>query len=184
MDAFTIITGCATLLGLAIQLFDIFPKFARYRLNIVLFSSGIFIGSFLRAFDSSSIKLNFQLSGATIFTAGLCVLLVTFLFLAALSNDAHKRSEFYQVSIFGAIALGLSSLALYGNLEEPIEREKEQLSISELDTLANIALQSKEYERAIMHLHTIESRLTKANDYKRKEIIEDKIKQIEAQELK
>ena len=54
---FTYITGIATLLGFAIQIFDVFPSHSAVRSNILILVVGVFLGSVIGALDASEIKL-------------------------------------------------------------------------------------------------------------------------------
>jgi hypothetical protein len=184
MDTFTIVTGLASLFGFAVQVFDLFPKFGRARQVIFLLLVGVFIGSVLRAIEPSSVKLNIQFTGFTIIIALFAAVIIGFLMAAAFSTDVNKRGEFYGVASIGFIVfvfiLFLGGL-LSGTLESPVV-EKQRVTISELNTLAERALQNRDFERAIMHLHAIESRIL--GDSARLKLIQEKIRQIEHQELK
>lgn len=191
MDTFTLITGLASLCGFAIQVFDLFPKLGRARQIIFLILVGVFIGSLLRAIDPSSVKLSLQVSGFTILVAIFLTIIIGFLIAAAFSNDVGKRSEFYSITGIGFLALlvfmifgGLASGLIESNVNEreKMTLEKERLTTSELNILAEQALQNKDFERAIMHLKTIESRLHL--DDARIRLIQEKIKQIQLQEIK
>jgi len=184
MDTFTIITGLASLFGFAIQVFDLFPKFGRARQIVFLLLVGVFIGSLLRAIAPSSIKLNFQITGFIIVLALFAAVIIGFLIAAAFTSEINKRGEFYTVAGIGfgvfIVVLFLGSL-VSGAIDSPTI-EKQKVTISELNILAERAIQNKDYERAVMHLRTIESRVS--NDDVRLKLVKEKIKQIELQELK
>jgi len=184
MDTFTLITGLASLIGFAIQVFDLFPKIGRVRQTVSLLLVGVFIGSFLRAIDPSSVKLNFQFTGFAIIVALFATVIVGFLMAAAFSSDIAKRSEFYGVAGIGflvfIIVLFFGGL-ISGSVDNP-SMEKQRISISELNILADQAIQNKDFERALMHMHTIESRINGTDP--RLKTIKEKIQRIQLLELK
>jgi hypothetical protein len=184
MDKFTLITGLASLFGFAIQAFDLFPKFGRARQTIFLLLVGVFIGSLLRAIDPSSLKLNLQVTGFTIVIALFATVIIGFLMAAAFSIDVNRRNEFYGVAGIGFIVfmfLLFFGTLITGKVVSPA-MEKERVTINELNILAERCLQNKDFERALMHLHTIESRVS--GDEVRLKLVQEKIRQIELQELK
>jgi hypothetical protein len=184
MDTFTIITGLASLFGFVIQAFDLFPKFGRARQVVFLLLVGVFIGSLLRAIDPSSVKLNLQFTGFNILIVFFVIAVIGFLIVAASSSDINKRNEFYTVAGigFGAFIVVLLFGSLFTGMISSTEMEKQKVTISELNTLAERALQNRDFERAIMHLRTIESRVSR--DDSRLKLVKEKIRQIELQELK
>lgn len=184
MDTFTLITGLASLFGFTIQAFDLFPKFGHTRQTIFLLLTGIFVGSLLRAIDPSSIKLSLQITGFTVVIALFAIVIMGFLIAAAFSTDAGKRGEFYGVAgigffvfVFILIAGGIASTAGVSPVVE-----KQRVTITELNTLVERALQNKDFERALMHLRTIEDRVQ--GDAIRMKLTQERIRQIELQELK
>ncbi len=145
---------------------------------------GVFIGSLLRAIDPSSVRLNFQITGFTIVIGLMVAVIVGFLVAAAFTGDYTRRNEFFAVSGIGFLAFIFVSFfggLLSGALENQ-QAEKQQLTITEFNALAERALQNKDFERALMHLRTIENRVR--GDKARLKLIQEKIRQIELQELK
>jgi len=190
MDTFTLVTGLASLFGFAIQAFDLFPQLGRARQTVFLILVGVFLGSLLRAIDPSSVKLNLQVSGFTILVAIFLTIVIGFLIAAAFSKDTIRRGEFYNIATVGSfiffVFLVIGGIVTYGGIktssEETISLEKEKITTSELSTLVEQALQHKDFERAIMHLRTIKSRLDQNDE--RVKSIQEKIKQIQLEEIK
>jgi hypothetical protein len=184
MDTFTIVTGLASLFGFVVQAFDLFPKFGRARQVIFLLLVGVFIGSILRLIEPSSVKLSIKFTGFTIVITLFAVVIIGFLMAAAFSTDINKRGEFYAVASIGFIVFIFILIfgGMFSFLPESPVIEKQKVTISELNTLTERALQNRDFERAIMHLRTIESRLS--GDDVRLKLIKEKIRQIELQELK
>jgi len=184
MDKFTILTGLASLFGFMIQVFDLFPKFGRARQIVFLLLVGVFVGSLLRAIDPSSVRFNFQFTGLSILIAILAIVIIGFLIVAAFSSDINKRNEFYTIAGigFGAFMVVLFFGMLFTGMIWSPDLEKQKVSISELNTLAERALQNRDFERAIMHYRTIESRVS--SDDARLKLVREKIRQMELQELK
>ena len=184
MDTFTLVTGLASLFGFVIQVFDLFPKFGRARQTVFLLLVGIFIGSLLRAIDPSSVKLNLQVTGITIVIVLFAVVIMGFLIAAAFSTDGTKRGEFYGVAgigFFVFIFVLIVGLVASNTGESPYV-EKQRLTITELNVLVDQALQNKDFERALMHLRTIEERVR--GDDERTKVVKERMRQIELQELK
>ena len=183
MDTFTLVTGLASLFGFVIQAFDIFPKLGRARQTVVLLLVGIFVGSLLRAIDPASIRLNLQITRFTVVITLFAVGVTCFLIAAAFTSDAAKRGEFYVIAGIGFFVFIL--FYIFGSIEpaglNPID-EKQRITIIELQTLADRALQNKDFERALIHLRTIEGRVH--GDEVRMKLIQKRIRQIELQELK
>lgn len=180
MDTFTIVTGIASLIGLAIQLFGFFPKFARFRIPSLLLFFGVFIGGFLHAFDASRIKITFQFTTFTIILTVVATIIILFLIAAAFSGDANRKKEFYWV-VRNSIAIFFFCLLAIPPILSSQEGKNDQLSVNELNTLSEHALQNKDFERAIMYLQTIESRNIDGAQMKLTQV---KIQQIKSQELK
>jgi hypothetical protein len=184
LDAFTIITGLASLFGFAIQVFDLFPRFGRARQIVFLLLVGIFIGSLLRAIDPASVRVAVSITGFTVVVGLFVAVIIGFLMAGAFTADVRKRGEFYGIAgigffVFmfvlmfgGAISFGVESPAV----------EKQRITIGELNVLVERAVQNKDFERALMHLRTIERRL--GDDEARLNLIRDRIRQIQLQELK
>lgn len=184
MDTFTLVTGLASLFGFAIQAFDLFPKFGRARQTVFVLLVGIFIGSLLRAIDPSSVRLNLHITGFTIVIALFAVVIIGFLMTAAFTQDFKKRNEFYGVAGIGFLAFIFVLMfgGIFSGAVESPAVEKRRVTITELNALADRALQNKDFERARMHLRTIEERVR--GDDERSKVVKEKIRQIELQELK
>lgn len=184
IDTFTLITGLASLFGFAIQIFDLFPRYGKARQRIFLLLVGIFVGSLLRAIEPASIHLNLEVTGFTTFVTLFALVIVGFLIAAATSNDIRKRGEFFAVAGLGFVGfmftVFLGSM-MFGGIESPAF-EKEKLTVHELSVLSEEAVKSKDYERAVMHLKTIESRLQ--TDQARRNLVEERIRSIELLEVK
>ena len=202
MDTLTIASGIASLLSLLIQIVDLFPRFARFRLAVFIFFTGIFLGSFLRAFDSSSVKLSIQITGMGIIITTIGTIVVGFLVAAAFSDKNDKRSEFYVVAAIAAVVFLLSVFFSSDNFK-PVKPPEDGigLSVTELNLLSDHALQNKDFERAIMYLQTIKNRLQNNDalpfgqlpgsepsgdngDKEQLEVIKEKINKIKSQEFK
>lgn len=171
MDAFTWITGVTSLLSFGIQIFDLFPKFRETRKGLLIFSSGLFFGNLMNAIEPSSIKIQLHLTGFNLlviaFTLGLLALLVTAIF----TPDQYKRTELFYVCGAGLIPyifiLFFGSL-ISGTVTNP-KVEQQKITSSELFVLSDRSIELKDYERSIMHLKTIQSRLD-SRDERTKEI--------------
>ena len=79
MNIFIYITGIASLLGLVLQLKDVFPKYQNLRKNILLVVLGTFIGSLVGGIRIVQVNLSTQKSLievlALVIGIGLCILI-------------------------------------------------------------------------------------------------------------
>ena len=159
ISPFTYIAGIASVLGFILQVFNVFPKYGQLRKSLLLVILGFFAGSILGTFDSSSIVFKFEITRFTLLMGVFVLVIVGFLVSAAFTNDLYKRNQLFGVAGVGTIififVLLFGSLA---TLETPMQ-EKSKLTISELISLAEDAEHKGNYDRAIMHLESVKSRL-------------------------
>ncbi len=184
LDPFTLVTGIASLLGFALQMFDIFPRFAKVRQALFFFVLGIFVGSVVRAIEPAAIRVSFQLGGFAVLIAVFGAVIVLLLVIAATTSTPQKRVEFLGASGIGFLAFIFVLMfggILSGAAESPA-MEKQRLTISELQQLSEGALKLKDFERAAMHLRTIEARVQ--GDPELKAIVQQRIRDVELQALK
>ncbi len=183
MDSFTLITGLASLFGFLIQIFDLFPRLGQAREKLFLVLVGIFIGSLFKAIDPTAIRISFQITGFTLLVAVFVLVITGFLITAAFTADNKKREEFYNVAFSGFMAC-IFVLFFGGMLTGAIDShsEKQLLSISELNTLVERSVQSKDYDRALIHLKTIKDKMPPYDN--RTTLVDDRIREIEIMELK
>ena len=183
MDTFTWITGIASLIGFGIQLLDLFPQHKDARQSILLFSAGLFLGSLLNAVEPASIKIQIRLTGFVLLISVLTAVWIGLLLIAAFTNDPNKRSM-----LFGACGFGLIPyifILLFGSLfsgtVEPPKVEMQRITSSELLFLSEKAIEHKDFERAIAHLETMQSRIPPHDE--RSDNIEKKIQEIKQLEI-
>jgi hypothetical protein len=184
MDTFTLLTGLVTLAGFTIQVFNLFPRLGRARQVVFLLTVGVFVGSLLRAIDPASVRIAISISGFTVIVSLFVLVIVGFLTAAAFTADAKKRGEFYGISSIGFFVFIF--VLIFGGVTsqtgESTSVEKQRITITEFNLLVERALQTKDLDRALMHLHTMERRLS--HDEERAKAIRERIRQIELQELK
>jgi len=95
---FSYVTGLASLFGFIAQVMDWFPHYKELRRSIFLVLVGIFVGSLSSAFNSSSITLDFSISGFSLLLIAIGSLILLLLMVATFSRDHSKRNELYGVS--------------------------------------------------------------------------------------
>ena len=180
---FTYAAGIASLLGLLLQVFNFFPKYSKIRNSISLIVFGVFLGSFIRAFDSSSIKVVFPIDGYSIIIAIFILVIISSLVTAFITKDSDTRGELFVVTFiaFFAFMFVLFMVVLIKSESLPIDQEKNKLSISELLLLVDDSKKKTNYDRAIMHLKSVKSRL--GSDDPRKKVIEEKIKVLKLKQV-
>lgn len=187
MDTFQWITGITSLISFGIQLFDLFPHYREGRQRILFLSLGLFLGSLFRALDGSSIKLVVQITGFVLLVTALTLTLASLAFIAALTSDMHRRSTALGICVFGSV--GYLFVLFFGSLlngaSDSPKIEMQKITSTELLFLSEKAVETKNYERAIMHLNTLHGRIT-SDDVRSKSIEQriDEIKQLEISQTK
>ena len=141
LNYFAYITGIASVLGLALQVFDIFPTHAGFRKSIFLLVLGIFLGTLLNTFDASHIIFDVKLSGFTLLMSVFAFAILGFLVAGALMRDRQRRAELFIIGCGGFIAfvfvLFVGSLWT-SDISYPTV-EKKRLTVSELIDLSDSA---------------------------------------------
>ena len=184
LSYFTYIAGIASLLSFAIQVFNVFPKHAQFRKSIFLLILGIFLGTLLNTLNASHINFDVKISGFTLLVSLFAIAIICFLVAGAITKDSHSRGELFTIGgigFFAFIPVLLFGSLISGNIETPAI-EKQKLTVSELIELADSAEKKGNFDRAIMHLETINNRL-EVNDY-RKQKIEERITQTKSKQIK
>lgn len=179
---FTYISGTASLLGLALQLFNVFPKHAKFRNMLIILILGVFIGTLLNTLDPSHIVFDIKISGFTLFLTFMGIFALSFLIIGVSSKDQWRRDNLITIGVFGFIAfmfvLGISYVT---SLTNP-NMEKQKLTESEFLLLADSAEKNGNFERAIMHLESIKGRLEKYDIRNKK--LEERINQTKMKQIK
>jgi len=97
LSYFTYITGGASLVGLSLQIFDVFPNYAAYRKYISLFIAGIFVGTLLNTFNASHINFDIRISGFTLLITVFVITILGFLITGAKTKEPRKREELFGI---------------------------------------------------------------------------------------
>jgi hypothetical protein len=184
MRYFTLITGIASIISLAIQLLDLFPRFRRQRQAVLLIVFGIFLGSAIRGIDASLMRVDFRLTGLALLVGFIAIAVVGFLITAASTADRIRRMELYGVA--GAGAGLLAAILFFGGMmeagkESAIGLNRERLTISELSALADRAESQGDMDRAISYLEATASRLDPKDENLFK--VRERIKELRAKAL-
>jgi hypothetical protein len=184
MRYFTLITGIASIISLAIQLFDLFPQFRRQRQAFLLVISGIFIGSVIRGINISPVQISFQPSGFSLLIGFIAIAVTAVLITAASSKDRVKRMELYAAAGVGALLLAL--ILFFGSMVEATKQsgsgiDREHLTLSELSVLADRAESQGDLDRAVSYLEAIASKMDPKDEDVFK--IRDRIKELKGKAL-
>ncbi len=174
MEYFTYITGIATLVGFALQVFDALPSYRSYRQKMFYLLLGLFLGSLVTAFDGSKISFTFEISGHVLLVALICAFIAWCLYVA---KNTH-RDEFFVASGFGAMIL-LVVLAA-GNIPRSND-DFAKLTISELLQLSESSLRENDFDRAIKHQEMALKKVSPKDV--RYPIIESKIEKIKTMQV-
>ena len=152
MDNITLIAAIASITTLAIQIFDFFPYLGRARGYLMAASAGFLVGSFTRAFEPASLTFNIEFTFGTVVLSILSLLAIGFLLVGAFAQD--QRGDFWGVALVLLLAFALGSMFVF--LPSP---QREPLTISELNYLAERAVENGDIDRAVAHLRKIEVRV-------------------------
>ena len=162
---------------------NIFRKYKKVRDSISLIVFGVFLGSFIKAFDSSSIRLDFPIDGYTIIVAIFVLVILSSLVTGFTTNDVNRRGDLHVVAgiaFFVFIFVLMVGIAIR-NENLSIEQEKKKLNISEVILLADDNEKRTNYDRAIMHLESVKYRL--GIDDPRRKVIEERIKELKLKQV-
>lgn len=168
MDAFTIITGLASLFGFAVQIFDVFPQHERGRQALWMLIMGGFVGGLVATLDVSSVRLDFAFTGYTIAMTALAALIVFFAVMAAFTQNNTRRRGFYIVGGLAALAFTITTsvAALVGTVTESDLVRQDVLNEQELTWLIERAQQRGDTARQVHHMELLLKRLD-ADDERR-----------------
>lgn len=161
MDAFTLITGLASLFGFAMQIFDIFPAHAKGRQAIWMLLLGAFLGGLVATTNWQGMELDLVWNGFTITMAALAALVVFFALAAAFTADTRRRRGFYIVGGLAALAFTIASSvgALVGTVTEGQLLKQTVVNEQELVWLIERARQRGDVERERHHIDALLERL-------------------------
>lgn len=161
---FSYITGVASLLGFLAQVLDWFPRYKEFRKYALIFLFGIFLGSLSNVFSSSAVIFNIEITGFVLLITLLGLITLSFLLVGIFTSKPGKSDEIYQIStacgVLFIFVLIFGSLPSIENESHNIRNEKSKLTITELNYLSEQAVIRKDFDRALMHLASIKSRLT------------------------
>ncbi|QWE22627.1 hypothetical protein FD975_10280 [Polynucleobacter sp. AP-Jannik-300A-C4] len=181
MDTFNIITGVVSLLSFAIQMFDLFPSLGKNRQTFSILVLGLFFGGLATSFSSHQIQVKFEVTGLSLVLTAIGVVIFGALIASAFSSNQSKISGYYAIAGWATPIFLL--VLLFGTLitsaPDSLNKEKQRLSINELDILATNALKVGDEEKSISYLESIKARLS-SNDERRK-LLDEKIKEIKSQ---
>jgi len=152
VDNITLIGAIASVISLAIQILNFFPNLGRIRGYLVATSGGFFVGSFIRTLESSSLMLNVEFTFGAVFLSITGFLTIGFLLMGAFNS--HSRDDFWSMAFLLLLVFLFGSVAIFG-----LNDKEEQLTISELNYLAERAIDNKDISRAVIHLREIEIRV-------------------------
>lgn len=166
---FTYIVGGITIVGVILQLFDLFKRIEKTRNVLTLIFLGMFLGSFLNAFNRSNIKLDITFNFLMILEITIFLITVISTIISYHSVDENKREIVISVAaisfIFFIFVLVFGNLALYSTPDEGVSK----INQKELLILSKYNMEKENFERSIMYLELLESRFP-VNDVRRKKI--------------
>jgi hypothetical protein len=157
-DAFTYITGVASLLGLFLQLKDSFPAHREARKTIVLLVVGVFVGSVVASLRGIRVEFGASLKLADV-VAGIFVSVLAIVAIAAtFTKDSKHRSELLTFAGYGFVSMFFLLLLLQVGASDR-ERRQQQVNLDELLVLSDFAVSRSNFERALALLEEAKKRL-------------------------
>jgi len=177
LDMFTYITGIAGLLGLILQLKDMFPEHRETRKAIVLLTLGVFLGSLIggvRNLQTSSIT---NLSPIHLLTTAILGIIAIIVVAAIFSNDRPKRQELLTVAGFGTVALLI--ILFFGTIAHLPDDQK--LTTDELLELSRQSADKNSYDRAVTLLEMAERKMT--SDDPRVKMIKERVIELKSKQV-
>lgn len=184
LGAFTYITGLVALLGFALQLTDVFPEHRETRKTIVLLVIGVFVGSLVSALRGVKVDIGAALSSTDVIKYALLFLIGVIAVVAVFAHDRERRMELF---LFAGAGTGALLLILFvtglGSIEESkAERERQQITLEELLSLATASISKENYDRALMFLHDAKTRIS--HDDERRKILEQREAEVRDMQLR
>jgi len=171
---FTYIAGIATILGLFIQIKDVFPQHRETRKNVIFIILGLFIGTLIGSLQRINVTFSVPMSGLYLLVGAIIIVVFVVLISAVFTDDNEKRVQLFGVSGAGA---GLLFIILFGHfvLQSPAatSRSVDKITNDELLLLADTNKGKGNFERSIYFLEEIKGDLNSADP--RYEILEGKI---------
>jgi cytochrome bd-type quinol oxidase subunit 2 len=163
---FTYIVGGITIVGVILQLFDLFKRIEKTRNVLTLVFLGMFLGSFLSAFNTSNIKLDVTFNFLMVLEVIIFIITVISTIISYHSVDENKREIVNTVAVisfvFFVFILVFGNLAVYGL--DSIDESK--INQQELIILSKYNMEKENIERSVMYLDILKSRLQE-NDVRR-----------------
>ena len=127
---FTYIVGGITIVGVILQLFDLFKRIEKTRNVLTLIFLGMFLGSFLNAFNRSNIKLDITLNFLLILEIIIFLITLISIIISYHSVDENKKEITNTVAVisfsFFVLVLIFGNLATYSATDEDVKRNNQQ----------------------------------------------------------
>jgi hypothetical protein len=177
---FTYITGIATLLGLFIQLKDVFPQHRETRKNIILIILGLFIGTLIGSLQRINVNLAVPMSGLYLLVGAIIVVVFIILISAIFTSDNEKRMQLFGVSGTGTALLFLI-LCGHCMLQSPASKPFANITNDELLNLSEINEEKGNFERSIHLLEKVKENISSSDP--RYKILEEKVSELKKKQL-
>ena len=141
-------------------------------------SAGFLAGSFTSAFEPARLAFNIEFTFGTVVASILILLAIGFLLAGAFALD--QREDFWGVALVLLVTFALSSFFIF--LPKAPRFQINPLTISELNYLADRAVENGDIDKAVAHLRKIEVRVRA--DEELHTVILERIQTLRLQELK
>ncbi len=154
MAIFSIIVGVITLIGVFLQIQGMFPEYKRYYVPATIFFAGLTVGFILNSLSGTSIHFPDTISlknilGFVLFGSTGLLILMSFT-VAIFAKNNKQRTEISNIGCLVSVLL-IVLLFLFSSTFFP-KLEKNYLTFDESMELISIAIENKNYARALQFL--------------------------------
>lgn len=175
-DAFTYITGTASLLGLLLQFKDIFPEHRDLRKSIVLLVIGVFVGSAVASLKGVKVEFGASVDPFEVLVGVFATVLAVVAITGSFTQDSTRRAALFSFSGVGTVALFI--LLVFGKIGS---LDQNKINVQELLELSTLYESHGNYDRALFFLVEAKSRIPVKDE--RRKILDERIRDLRGKQI-
>jgi hypothetical protein len=184
MNFFNYITGIASILGLVLQIRDVFPKHRNLRKNILLLILGTFIGSLIGGLKQVQVNISTQQSPTEIIALVIgtgSFVIIGLIIIGLIFIKDEKKQNNLGVALFFLLFFFAFIIPISKPIGNKLEKN-ENFNLDEIKSLVDMHETNKNFERSIELLEIMKSMIKK--DDIRIESINSRVESIKKKQLK